>query len=126
MRDVDPKKTQDVDSIMGAFMWIRRELMDDIGLFDERYFIWFEEVDYCKMAVDAGWTVRHFGDIEIVHHKGHSFSRIGTVRKQKWIRTSLRKYAKKHWRRPDYFILLAFTPLFVVLGYASAIIKRPV
>ncbi|MCH8049435.1 glycosyltransferase family 2 protein, partial [Patescibacteria group bacterium] len=88
MREADATKTQDVDSIMGAFMLIRRDLLDEIGLFDERYFIWFEEVDYCKMAHDAGWKVRHYGDVEIKHHKGHSFSKIATLRKQKWIRTS--------------------------------------
>ncbi|MBU1126610.1 MAG: glycosyltransferase family 2 protein [Patescibacteria group bacterium] len=123
MRDVDPLKTQDVDSIMGAFMWIREDLIKDIGLFDERYFIWFEEVDYCKMAVDAGWLVRHYADIEIAHHKGHAFSKIATLRKQKWIRTSLRKYIKKHNGPLPSLLLWALTPVFIVLAYLSATIK---
>lgn len=96
MRDVDPLKTQDVDSIMGAFMFITRAVVDKIGYLDERYFIWFEEVDYCKMAVDAGFKVRHYADVEVIHHKGHSFDKVATIQKQKWFRQSLWAYMKKH------------------------------
>ncbi len=124
MRDADPLKTQDVDSIMGAFMFIRRQLLETVGLFDERYFIWFEEVDYCKMAHDAGWKIRHYTDVEITHHKGHSFSKLGTIRKQKWIRQSLRKYMKKHHGLLPWLVLWAKTPIFVLLAYLAALAKR--
>lgn len=123
MREADPMQTQDVNSIMGAFMWIRDDLIKEIGLFDDRYFIWFEEVDYCKMAVDAGWKVRHYADVEILHHKGHAFSKIATLRKQQWIRTSLRKYMKKHNGVFSWMLLWALTPLFIGLAYVAASIK---
>lgn len=123
MRDVDPQKTQDVDSIMGAFMFIRPSLFSEIGMFDERYFIWFEEVDYCKMAHDAGWKIRHYGDVEIVHHKGYTFGQIATLRKQKWMRTSLRKYIKKHNGILAWMLLWALTPVFIVLAFIASIIK---
>lgn len=121
MRDKDPLATQDVDSIMGAFMWIRREVVDSVGLFDERYFIWFEEVDYCKMVVDAGWKVRHFADIEIVHHKGVSFSTVGFLRKQRWIRQSMRKYFWKHEGFFAWFVLWVLAPVFITLSYVGVI-----
>lgn len=131
MRDKDPLVTQDVDSIMGAFMWIRREVLvqehptpnvlHPIGLFDERYFIWFEEVDYCKMVVDAGWKVRHFADVEIVHHKGVSFSTVGFLRKQKWIRQSMRKYFWKHEGFFSWLTLWTLTPIFIVLAYVGVV-----
>ncbi|MEK9156963.1 MAG: glycosyltransferase family 2 protein [Patescibacteria group bacterium] len=121
MRDKDPLATQDVDSIMGAFMWIRREVIDSVGLFDERYFIWFEEVDYCKMVVDAGWKVRHFADVEIVHHKGVSFSTVGFLRRQKWIRRSMRKYFWKHEGFLSWFVLFALAPVFIVLSYVGVL-----
>lgn len=124
MRDKDPMVTQDVDSIMGAFMFIRRELIDRIGMFDERYFIWFEEVDYCKMAVDAGFAVRHYADVEITHHKGHTFNKQSTILKQRWVRTSLRKYLKKHHGLVQWLAFWALTPVFIGLAYAAAIIKR--
>lgn len=124
MRDSDPYTTQDVDSIMGAFMMIRRELMDAIGLFDERYFIWFEEVDYCKMAKDAGWKVRHYADVRVVHHKGHTFDQLATVRKQRWVRESMRKYMAKHHGMLAGFVLWMLAPLFIALAYLAAAIKR--
>ncbi len=124
MRDVDALKTQDVDSIMGAFMMIRKEVIDKIGLFDERYFIWFEEVDYCKMAHDAGFKIRHYADVEIVHHKGHTFDQLATIRKQKWVRESMRKYFAKHHGVGSALMLWVLAPVFIVLAYGAAIIKR--
>ncbi|MBU0614005.1 glycosyltransferase family 2 protein [Patescibacteria group bacterium] len=123
MCDANPCKTQDVDSIMGAFMWIRSDLIGDIGLLDERYWIWFEEVDYCKMASESGWKIRHYADVKITHHKGHAFGKILTLKKQKWIRTSLRKYIKKHFGIIWWVIFWIFTPVFVVLALIASVIK---
>jgi GT2 family glycosyltransferase len=123
MRDVDPLLTQDVDSIMGAFMWIRREVIEKIGWFDERYFIWFEEVDYCKMVHDSGWLIRHYADVEMTHHRGHTFNQIATRRKQKWIRTSLRKYMLKHHGVFSAGLFWLLTPIFIILGFVASIIK---
>lgn len=124
MRDVDPYTTQDVDSIMGAFMFISRQTIEKIGLFDERFFIWFEEVDYCKMASEVGLKIRHYADVEILHHKGHTFNKLATLKKQRWIRQSLRKYMKKHHGIFPWAILWTLTPVFILLAYGSAIIKR--
>jgi len=124
MRDKDPYQTQDVDSIMGAFMFIRRGVIEQIGYFDEQYFIWFEEVDYCKMTHDKNWKIRHYADIEIEHHKGHMFDKLATIRKQKWIRQSMRKYILKHEGLFAWFILWLLAPSFIGLGYLAAIIKK--
>ncbi|MBU4315077.1 glycosyltransferase family 2 protein [Patescibacteria group bacterium] len=124
MRDVDPHKTQDVESIMGAFMFIRREVVEQVGYLDEQYFIWFEEVDYCKMTHGKGWKIRHYGDVLIKHHKGKMFDKIATIKKQKWIRQSMRKYMLKHEGRSAWFIFWILAPLFIALGYLSALFKR--
>ncbi len=123
MKDVDPMQTQDVDSIMGAFMFIRNEVLEQIGLFDERYFIWFEEVDFCKMTHDAGWTIRHYADVEILHHKGHMFNKLATIRKQRWIRESLRKYMKKHHGVLPWLCLWVMNAPFVGLAWVVSIVK---
>ncbi len=123
MRDVDALGTRDVDSIMGAFMLIKGDLIDDIGMFDERYFIWFEEVDYCKMTVDAGWKVRHYGDVEVEHLKGHAFSRQATWRKQRWMRESLRKYVRKHLGFGAWVFFWGMTPVFILMAAVSSVVK---
>lgn len=124
MRDVDHDVTQDVDSIMGAFMMIRRSVIDRIGLFDERYFIWFEEVDYCKMAKNAGFVIRSYGDCHVVHYKGHMFNQLATVRKQRWVRESMRKYFFKHHGPLSWLVLWLFAPLFIALAHLAALVKR--
>ncbi len=124
MEDADPHNTQDVDSIMGAFMWMRPEVVQDIGGFDEQYFLWFEEVDYCRMAYVAGYKIRHYADVEIMHLKGHDFDAVPTTRKQRWMRSSLRKYTKKHLGLKSYILLWILNPLFIMAGYIAAIIKR--
>ncbi len=128
MHDVDPYQTQDVESIMGAFMMIRRGLERSPGeapsqeflRFDERYFLWFEEVDYCKMVHDAGWKIRHFADLTVTHHRGASFSRVGFLRKQVWFRQSMRKYMKKHHGLGVWAVLTALAPFATVLAYLGA------
>lgn len=124
MRDVDQTATQDVDSIMGAFMMIRRNVIEKIGMFDERYFIWFEEVDYCKMARDAGFGIRSYGDCSVVHHKGHMFDQLATIRKQRWIRESMRKYFRKHHGILPWLVLILLAPMFIGLAYVAALVKR--
>ena len=81
MKDFDYSKTQDVDQVMGAFFCIRKEVIEQIGLLDDGFFIWYEEVDFCKRTVDAGWYVRYFSEISAKHKKGSSFERVATMKK---------------------------------------------
>ncbi|NLD35717.1 MAG: glycosyltransferase family 2 protein [Desulfatiglans sp.] len=58
--------------VVGAYFLIRRETMDSIGYLDDRYFLYFEEVDYCLAAKRSGWDVFYFPHTEIVHLGGKS------------------------------------------------------
>lgn len=84
-----------VDSIRGSFFMIRRELIDKIGGLDERYFIWFEEVDYCKEALKAGFKVMYNPKVKCVDYVGQSFKQVVTYKKQQMLRDSMVKYFKK-------------------------------
>lgn len=94
--DFDYTKTQAVDQVMGAFMLIRGEVLDRIGLLDERFFIWFEEVDLCWRVKQAGYQVCYFSEAQIIHYGGQSFSRAAVVTKQKLFFTSAWRYFIKH------------------------------
>jgi GT2 family glycosyltransferase len=61
-----------VDWLSGACMLIRRKAIDDVGLFDEQFFIYWEDVDLCKRMWDNGWEVAYFPKASIVHHVGGS------------------------------------------------------
>ncbi len=123
MDGFDYMKDADVDQVMGAFFCIRRDVINEIGLLDDGFFIWYEEVDYCRRVVNAGWRVRYFAYISTKHKKGSSFDRVPTVEKQKILRKSIRRYMKKHF---GFFFGMLFTvcePLFQSLSLLAALIK---
>jgi GT2 family glycosyltransferase len=122
--DLDLTKDQDVESIMGAAMLITREAIAKVGWFDERYFLWFEEVDYCARTLNAGLKVRHIAGVHMVHARGVSFGLVGTWKKQQWFRQSMRKYARKHWGVVPWIALWVAVPFAWCAGFAAGIIKR--
>jgi GT2 family glycosyltransferase len=121
--DFDFEKTQDVNQVMGAYFVIKRELINDVGLLDEGFFYWFEEVDYCLRAKKAGWKVKYYADVSAVHHQAGSFSREKTIRKQAVIRRSLRRYIRKHFGWKPYLVFVSLDPLFRLLAVIAHIIK---
>ncbi|PLX21832.1 hypothetical protein C0584_01885 [Candidatus Parcubacteria bacterium] len=73
MRDFDHNETVDVDWLIGSFLFIRPEVFRDIGYFDDRYFMYFEDCDLCRRAWEAGHKVRYVHHLGIKHkHKRDS------------------------------------------------------
>ncbi|MCI0479654.1 glycosyltransferase family 2 protein [Candidatus Uhrbacteria bacterium] len=68
MEDADPSVVRDVDGLFGAAILIRRSALDAIGHFDERFFMYFEDVDLCRRAWEAGWRVVYAPVAEFVHY----------------------------------------------------------
>ncbi|MDD2807782.1 MAG: glycosyltransferase family 2 protein [Patescibacteria group bacterium] len=95
-KDFNYKITQPIDQVAGSFFMIRREALDEIGLFDENFFIWFEEVDLCKRANDAGWQVWYYAGAEIIHYGGQSFAQQLAIKKQRQFFKSAWYYFIKH------------------------------
>lgn len=61
-----------VDWVSGACMVVRRRVLDGIGGFDERFFMYFEDADLCRRAREAGWLVHYVPEVEVVHQTGGS------------------------------------------------------
>ena len=68
----DHSSVRECDWVPGCYYLMRRELVDQIGLFDSRYFLYFEEVDHCKAARNAGWSVMFYPFTTVVHIGGES------------------------------------------------------
>ncbi len=66
-----PDTPQPVEAISGAFMLLRREALDGVGLLDEGYFMHCEDLDWCRRFLDAGWKILFVPHVEVVHHQGH-------------------------------------------------------
>jgi GT2 family glycosyltransferase len=96
----------DVDWVPGAFAIVRREVLGQVGHFDERFFLYYEEVDLCRRIKDAGWRIRYWPDI-VVHHWGgessktlsdQAISRSGSQLVLWRMRSALLYYRKQHGR----------------------------
>jgi GT2 family glycosyltransferase len=65
-------EVQKVDAILGAFFLIRRKVISSIGVFDEKFFMYAEEIDYCYRAKKSGWQIFYFPHSKIMHLGGES------------------------------------------------------
>lgn len=61
-----------VDWVSGSCMLIRRQVLYDIGLLDERFFMYFEDIDLCRRAQSAAWRVQYLPSVNVTHHGGAS------------------------------------------------------
>ncbi|MFA6197654.1 MAG: glycosyltransferase family 2 protein [Patescibacteria group bacterium] len=122
--DFDYNKTQTVDQVMGAYFMVRRKTLDQIGLLDEGYFIWFEEVDYCARAKEMDWKVAYYPDASIIHYYGQSFRQVLSLRKQVILNNSLLRYYQKHGTMWDRLIVkLLYIPSLIPSLVVSLIIQ---
>jgi GT2 family glycosyltransferase len=74
MTYIDQNRDLYCDWVPGAFTIIRKEIIERIGLFDERFFLYFEEVDLCKRMRKAGWKIVYWPAITVIHIGGASTS----------------------------------------------------
>jgi len=100
----DPGRPARVDWVPGAFTIIRREALARTGGFDERFFMYYEEVDLCRRMADAGYEVWYWPDIVVTHIGGASsktvkslaFSSAGSQLTLWRLRSALLYYRKHH------------------------------
>lgn len=96
--DWDAAAIRDVDWVSGACVLHRRQLSDALGGLDERFFLYCEDVDFCRRAWDAGWVVRYHPGARVLHHNEMS-SRQAPYRAIVTRHRSLWRYYAKHFRR---------------------------
>jgi N-acetylglucosaminyl-diphospho-decaprenol L-rhamnosyltransferase len=105
LRDFRYDRPQRVDLAIGAALAIRRVLFTEIGMFDERFFLYHEEVDFAKRAAEAGWETWFVPTSEAVHEGMGSAKGQYNVEARKQV--SRRKYWIKHHGYVWYFTLVA-------------------
>ena len=126
----DHDSPKNVGWVVGAFFMIRRETMMDLGYLDHRYFLYYEEIDYCLNAHKKGWDVIFFPHVSVIHLGGVSSKKSGAKVSQKGsqmvkikIKSELRFYRK--WHNMLYVLLLSgFEILWNFAVYLKNSIKR--
>ena len=71
--------TQGCDWVPGCYYLIKKEVIDQVGLFDPAYFLYYEEVDHCYAVKKAGWKVIYFSETSVLHIGGESAKLVGKV-----------------------------------------------
>ncbi len=94
-------RPRQVNWVTGAYLWIRKEIYDRVGGFDEGYFMYCEDVDLCYRVSQIGYQCRFFPEGPIVHYGGKS--PVPRPRK-KMLFESLRYFAEKHYPSPRYWL----------------------
>jgi GT2 family glycosyltransferase len=109
-----------VAMVQGACFLFRRELVDDIGELDERYFLYFEETDFCKRAAGRGWEVHYLGRLSTRHKGGHSM----TDARQNGLQF-IRSMYMFHWKHTGKIkTLTLWSSLMIYHGVKSIKMKR--
>ena len=110
MKTWDHLETRPVDQVMGAFFFMRRSLFDLLGGFDERFFVYFEEVDFSRRAAKAGFGTLYLTGAQAFHKGGGVSDQVKAHRLFYSLRSRL-QYAAKHFSRPGAGMVAASTLL---------------
>lgn len=93
---LDEDEVAEVDSVVGAFMMVRKHAITEVGLLDERFFLYGEDLDWAKRIKEAGWSVMYYPRVRVRHVK-RAASRQSDRAQYEFVRAMLLFYLK-HYR----------------------------
>ncbi len=110
----DRDNVRQVDVVTGCFMLVRRQAIKQVGLMDERFFMYAEETDWCCRFKKAGWKVMFSPDAEIIHFGGQSSKKIkGQMLLQSHL--SVLGFIKKHYSWLEYRLACLLSVIFFLV-----------
>jgi len=102
MKDFDHDYTTPVDWVMGSAMFVRSEATEEVGLFDDRFWMYYEDSDWCRRMWEAGWAVYYVHDITIQHTHGRGSAKVPgiflAILKNKLARVHIMSWFKYMWK----------------------------
>lgn len=101
------EKEHPVDSLVGAFMLVRRKAIDEVGLLDENFFMYGEDIDWCYRIKQAGWDIYYYPETSIIHYKGASSSKRKPFKLIYEFHRAMFLFHKKHYQK-HYSIFVNF------------------
>ncbi|QXP88570.1 glycosyltransferase family 2 protein [Methylococcus capsulatus] len=114
---------RDVDQVIGAFFFVRRAVFEQLGGFDERFFVYYEDLDFSLRARRAGWGSRYLAGARIFH-RGGGVSRQISARRLHYLTHSKLRYARKHFAGIDAFLVSAAVLLLEPLARSAYALGR--
>jgi GT2 family glycosyltransferase len=116
-------RQMDVDVLVGCFWVARRAALDEFGLLDEGFFIYAEDVDWCKRCWKAGWRVVFYPNACAIHYRGASTTKKDPVRFALTQQRSVLRYWKKHHGPAGRFGIACIIFMRLVLRWSAALFK---
>lgn len=112
MADFNYDQIAEVDQVMGAALLTRRFIIEKLGyLFDERFYLWFEEVDFCRRVKDLGYKIVYYPKAEVVHAGAQSFSQMDVFERKRIAARSLLYYFSKHGNLFEVYLIHIVLPM---------------
>lgn len=96
VRDVPDDVIAEVDWVVGAALLVRREAYAQVGGLDEGFFMYSEELDWCRRLKAAGWQVVYFPPAHIIHHEAQSSAQVPAATHIRFNTSKVRYYRKYH------------------------------
>jgi hypothetical protein len=106
----DKEKPQAVDWLVGAALMMRRATWRQVGPLDEDFFMYFEELDWCRRCQAVGWQIHYLPTARIIHHEGKSSEQVVAARAARFQCSKIRYFTKYHglfWGQTIRLFLLA-------------------
>jgi N-acetylglucosaminyl-diphospho-decaprenol L-rhamnosyltransferase len=110
----DHASVRDCDWVPGCYYLVRKEVIDQVGLFDPRYFLYYEEVDHCFAAKRAGWHVTYFPFTSVVHIGGESAKSEGEITSSGRQLESFQIESELLYFRKNHGLVIAMVDVFLV------------
>lgn len=115
-KGVDYDGPVEVEAVLGACLFVRREVIDEVGLIDEGYFFFLEETDWCHRIRAAGWRVAHLPGAHVIHLYGESTKKKTPLRTRIEYYRSRYLFFRKNRSRAAYRTLRAIVMAKILLG----------
>jgi len=124
--DRDLQEPGPVEQPAGAFLMIRRDVWERLGGMDESFYpVWFEDVDFCRRALDSGVRIEYVPSVTARHRGGHSVGVLSPARRAVYWCDSLLRYGAKHFRANQFRgVCVAVLLSSVARGWAGIIGER--
>ncbi len=101
---LDPDSLNEVDSVCGAFMWLRSAVIKQVGILDEAYFMYGEDLDWAFRIKEKGWKIFYNPVTTIIHYKGESSKQRSTGAIINFYQ-AMQIFYKKHYAQNTFFLL---------------------
>lgn len=120
----DYSKEALVPQIKGAVAFITQGALARVGLWDDGFFLWFEDTDFCKRVRDAGLEVRYTPEVTVYHRSQAGLSKMPFWERQRIWNHSIRRYFRKHHGVVQSVAISVLDPLCMFIGMGLKAIRR--